>query len=71
MSMVRAFKHGRLVTREHATAMSLIWVGEMDRFAMTRTEDELRRVRAYVRALLTKIARERPYVSKPFRRGED
>lgn len=57
VQLVRAFKHGRLVTRRHATEMSEAWVNEMDRFAMTRTEDELRRVRAYVRGLLTRIAR--------------
>ena len=70
MSMIRAFRHGRLVTVEEARNMTWFWVQEMDRFERTRTEDELRAVRAYVRGLLTKIARERPYVSKPFRRGE-
>ena len=55
--MIRAFRHGRLVTREQAVNMSRYWWGEMDRFERTRTAEERSRVNAYVHQLLSRIAR--------------
>lgn len=55
--MIRAFRHGRLVTREQAVNMSRYWVGEMDRFERTRTEEQRSRVNAYVHQLLSRISR--------------
>lgn len=55
MPLVRAFRHGRLVTHGEARVMSEGWGREMDRFVRTRSEAEKRSVQLYVHEYLARM----------------
>ena len=57
MNMVRAFRHGKLVTHEEAKYLSRTWEHEMDRYVKTRSEAEKRSVQLYVHEYLARMAK--------------
>lgn len=55
--MVRAFRHGRLVTREEARQLSISWWNEMNRYVKTRSDAEKRSVQLYVHEYLSRLSK--------------